>query len=66
MSRDEFYLIKKYIRFYDEKDQFYKVRPLVDEVLTNTNNYYNPSKFLTLDESMIKFGNLIWSLLKVV
>ena len=32
------------------------MRVLLDEIIANTNNYYQPPKLLALDESMIKFN----------
>lgn len=59
-SRDEFYLMKRYIRFYSgvvqENDTFYRIRPLIEEIIYNTNKFYSPPKELTLDESMINFN----------
>ena len=59
-TRDEFFQIKQYLRFYDDQsfdanDPFYRFRQLFDEILTNSNELYKPPKSLTLDESMIKF-----------
>jgi len=57
---DEFYSIKKNIRFHDGEnfnnaDPFYRFRPLFSEILDNTNELYKPPKLLALDESMVKF-----------
>ena len=60
LTRDEFLKIKRNIRFYDtqrhnKQDALYRVRPLMNEILSNTNENYNPPKELTLDETMISF-----------
>jgi len=60
LPRDEFLQIKRYVQFYnsqgyDKNDTFYKVRPLIQEILLNTNALYAPPKCLTLDETMIAF-----------
>jgi len=48
------------LRYYDgrinEEDKFYRVRPLIDQIIANTNSFYSPPKELTLDESMISFN----------
>jgi len=61
MSRDEFQLLKSNMRFFDDNnhdktDVFHKVRPMINEILKNTNDIYSPPKNLSLDESMIKFN----------
>jgi len=60
-NEDEFWMIKKFVHFCDEKkpdknDWFYRIRPLVNEVIRQTNVMYTLSQNLTLDESMIKFS----------
>ena len=60
-SRDEFQMIKSNFQFYDKKrfnenDALHKVRPLIEELLKNTQDLYSPQKFLSLDESMIRFN----------
>lgn len=59
-TRDEFFLIKKSIRFSDGRidsdDIFYKVRPMIDQIINNTNQYYSPPEELSLDQSMIPFN----------
>ncbi len=60
MTRDEFLQIKKFIHFYDVEnfnnaDPYYRIRPLLDEILSNTKEIYRPPKNLTLDETMIPF-----------
>jgi len=58
-TRDEFLLIKKNIKFFEgqtnEDDIFYRVRPLINQLISNTNKYYSPPEELSLDESMIAF-----------
>jgi len=61
-SRDEFYIIKRYIRFHDHlnidsNDPFYKIRPLFAEILENTNSLYRPPKNIALDESLVKYDD---------
>jgi len=49
LTRDEFLKIKRNIRFYDtqqrnKQDALYRVRPLMNEILSNTNENYNPPR----------------------
>lgn len=59
-SRDEFTQIKRMLIFYDMKnydiqDPFYRISPLIKEIIGNTNSSYSPSTNLALDETMIAF-----------
>lgn len=61
MSRDEFRLMNRYILFYDKtypiniQDNLYKIRIVIDYVMKASINLYEPSKNLSIDESMVKF-----------
>ena len=59
-SRDEFWELKRNIRFFKEElqttDPFYRVKFLQTKIITNTNSLHSPPKNLTLDESMTKFN----------
>lgn len=59
-SRDDFLQIKKNIQLhnaneYDKEDPFHKIRPMLTEILHNTNENYVPPQSLALDETMIAF-----------
>ena len=42
-------------------DKIYKIRPFLDEFITSFKTNYNPSKYLSIDESIISFkGRLSW------
>ena len=44
-----------------EYDRIYKIRPFLDKLLTSFKTNYNPSQYLSIDESMISFkGRLSW------
>ena len=41
----------------DKQDRIYKVRPLLNDMLTKFKNFYMPGEFLSLDEGMIPTKN---------
>ena len=41
-----------------KKSSFWRIQYIQNEIITNSREYYIPDKFLTIDESMIKYdGN---------
>ena len=75
MSGRRFELLMKYIHLNDSKkqpprgsddyDKLYKVRPLLDLVVSAFKNSYTPQQSLSIDESIIGFkGRLCWVLSK--
>lgn len=64
MSRDRFLAIWSFLHIIDEQDpaidktdRIYKVRPLINSLLTKFRQFYNPGEHLSLDEGMIPCKN---------
>ena len=60
MSRDRFFLILSFLRlnndeYNDNTDKIYKIRPLVNKLISNYKNYYSLGCRICIDEKMIKF-----------
>lgn len=60
-SRDHFIAMKRALNFVDEQtadksDALYKVRPLIDHIISISRKLYTPEQFLTIDECMIRFN----------
>ena len=60
MSRSRFEAISRYLRFYNDDvcnkdDYLYKIREFISLICRNSILYYQPSNFLSLDETMIAF-----------
>ena len=61
MTIDHFEQIRSYLHFVDEKesnkkDPFYKIRPMVDHIISSSQKLFSPEQCLTIDESMIRFN----------
>jgi len=61
MSHDHFTQILRCLVFYDIEnrdidDPLYKVRKLINHIVSTSLKLYDPDKYLTIDESMIKYN----------
>eukprot|EP00117_Sycon_ciliatum_P045922 scpid101552/ scgid32953/ PiggyBac transposable element-derived protein 4 len=60
MGRDGFLLILQFLHFTDnatadKEDKLYKARPLIDLLLARFQSVYRPSKYINVDEELVKF-----------
>ena len=70
MSRDRYFQINRYFHVNDSQryiprdqpghDPMFKVRPLLDNVLLNSQGYYIPGESISFDEAMIKFKGRLY------
>ena len=60
-SRDHFFNLKRNLHFVNENqankdDPLYKIRPLINQIISVSQKLYSPAQYFTIDESMIRFS----------
>jgi len=64
MPREEFMLLNTFLHFADNQnanlsDRLYKVRPMLNHLISNWQKYYTLNREICIDERMIKFRGRI-------